>query len=174
MRGRASQYGGTALLEATRAGSVEMVARLLAIGADIADSDEVRQHWGTWFSSRASVEREHCSRARRRPSSWVFVSEIQALLHAQDGKAPVSEAVRYGHPAVLTLLLDHGADIDVQDQVRSRRPRREGAALRRPQEWRSPVSLLPDPATCLLERHPCEADSRRECAQAICRMAARR
>ena len=34
----------------------------------------------------------------------------------QDGKTAVSEAARYQHPAVLTLLLDKGADIEAVDR----------------------------------------------------------
>lgn len=70
----------------------------------VADKDlQARERGGTVACSLPWRRRRSCPKPSRSST--------------QDGKTAVSEAARYQHPAVLTLLLDKGADIEVKDEV---------------------------------------------------------
>lgn len=96
-----TQNGCVALHYAARCGSVSIATQLLNSGAFHEEKTEVRLlnsvHGCNWGVA-------DCVRA--------------ALSCAQNGDTPLQFAVAFGQVAVATLLLDHGAGMDVKDAVR--------------------------------------------------------
>jgi ankyrin repeat protein len=88
-------HAGTPLMAAARNGHVEVIERLLAAGADVRARDRIIQ-----TALYAAVQRRH-------------EGAVRALLAAKadpnDGSLPA--AALSGNVAVVSLLLDHGADL---------------------------------------------------------------
>ncbi len=104
--------GGTALHHAAENGHENVVGRLLDGGAEINETSKVRGRYWMSCSELAKSFTVHFSfLIRVTLNPFTFVTSIQAE------KTALHRAAANDHDGVVSMLLDRGAGIDLQDQV---------------------------------------------------------
>ena len=94
----------TTLHQAVRAGNIGTIADLLNSGVDVNSADKV-MYWIDWILSRYSGLQY---------SKWIGCS---ALILIQYGFTSLMLASNNGYPDIIKLLLDRGANVNVESEV---------------------------------------------------------